>query len=250
MPPKKKRQHRVRPPPEDPGPLRPSAKRSFAPGRPFPPSHTVRPGVLADSDVVQERAVELLAERGYVSGAVRQRLGKFGRPLLPEALSAAAARSGHKGVHQRIFGAAEKQAAAVATEERRPKPPPVGSVEFDDQQLRRVFNVFDIGKRDVVGAKELRHVFALLGEMPRDSDIDGMIALCDCRGDGAVSFEDFLGIFSNPAESLRGVDAAHLREVVDSGGKSGDESAAVEEEEDDEDEMASDSGSGSSLEPQ
>jgi len=245
--PKKKREHRSKPPPEDPGPQRPFAKKNFAPPRPFPSSQVLRPQPIEEREVVEQRAGDYVPHRGHVSGGTRTLLRDAGRPLLAEPLREAISRSGHHGVERRVYKAAEVEAGIRAAEERKPKLPPVGSLVLDDQMLRRAYNAFDIGKREVVGAKELKHLFAQLGEMPKDCEIDGMIQLCDMRGDGVVSFEDFLAIFSNPTENLRGVDVATLREVFNGNGKPGEGEESEEESESEDDESSS--GSGSSLEP-
>merc|ERR1712190_680007 len=105
-----------------------------------------------------------------------------------------------------------------------------GSVHLDENMLRKAFQVFDIDKNDFVGAKELKHLFAQIGEMPKDAEIDGMIHLCDGRGEGMVSFEDFINVFSNPAESLRSVDVASLKEVVWGERKGSDDEDSEEDE--------------------
>merc|ERR1712113_1220421 len=92
--------------------------------------------------------------------------------------------------------------------------PAVGSVSLDERKVRKAFVCFDLDKNDVVGAKELRHIFNQLGETPLDAEIDGMIRLCDVNGAGQVAFEDFLAVFSNPAESLRSADVEALKDVV------------------------------------
>merc|ERR1712151_1031086 len=107
-----------------------------------------------------------------------------------------------------------RQALLAEIDQKRPKAPPVGSVVFDERMLRKAFVCFDLDKNDMVGAKELRHIFSQLGENPKDEEIDGMIRLCDEKGQGQVAFEDFLAIFANPGESLRTVNVHDLKEVV------------------------------------
>merc|ERR1712151_401809 len=107
-----------------------------------------------------------------------------------------------------------RQALLAEIDQKRPKAPPVGSVTFDERMLRKAFVTFDLDKNDMVGAKELRHIFSQLGENPRNEEIDGMIRLCDEKGQGQVAFEDFLAIFCNPSEALRSVDVEALKEAV------------------------------------
>jgi len=197
--------------------------------------------------VVEPRTDAVAAERGLAQGETRKMLGDAGRPLLPQSLQEAASRSGYQGASSKVFGAKEAQLVAADDDAKRTSYPEIGSVVLDDHILRRSFAAFDLDRNDVVAAKELKHLFAQLGEMPKDSVIDGMIALCDLRGDGAVSYEDFLTVFANPAESLRVVNVDHIKDVVH--GDRPEETEADEEEEmeegEEEDEVSS---SGSSLE--
>lgn len=85
---------------------------------------------------------------------------------------------------------------------------------YTDVELRRAFNVFDLNSNDFIDAAELRHIFAQIGEMPSDNEISAMILLCDPRGDGTVNFDDFLNVFSNPADSLRNANIRGLKHLL------------------------------------
>jgi len=222
------------------GPMRPSAHRPFAPPKMFPVDRIpVRPP-LEEEEVIPPRVPSVGVERTYVPPALRKQLGPAAQLDLSEELGVAASKSGYHGADRLVRRVHERETAERAAEAKKPKPPPIGSLVLDDQLLHKAFSTFDLDKNEVVGAKELKHLFAQLGETVKDSEIDGMIQLCDIRGDGAVQFEGFLAIFSCPPESLRGVDVEALKAVVH-----GEE----EEEEESEEESELSESSGSSLEP-
>lgn len=53
------------------------------------------------------------------------------------------------------------------------------------------FRSFDLDGNGFVGAAELRHVYAALGEEVSDEEIDEMIAMVDNDGDGQLSVDEF-----------------------------------------------------------
>lgn len=85
---------------------------------------------------------------------------------------------------------------------------------YSEKELRQAFTLFDLDGNDYIDVAELQHIFAQIGEMPSDNEISAMILLCDPRGDGTVNFDDFLNIFSNPAESLRHVNLKGLKHLL------------------------------------
>lgn len=85
---------------------------------------------------------------------------------------------------------------------------------YSDQELREAFKCFDLNGNDYVDVSELTHIFAQMGEMPTENEISAMILLCDPRGDGAVNFDDFLNIFSNPAEALRTANIKGIKHLL------------------------------------
>eukprot|EP00927_Polykrikos_kofoidii_P051641 TRINITY_DN45435_c0_g1_i1.p1 TRINITY_DN45435_c0_g1~~TRINITY_DN45435_c0_g1_i1.p1 ORF type:complete len:237 (+),score=61.55 TRINITY_DN45435_c0_g1_i1:95-805(+) len=108
-------------------------------------------------------------------------------------------------------------------DERPEEAPAPGSVVLEDFMIRKAFSVFDLEKRTAIGAAELRHLFAQLGEMPTDRELNAMIFMCDPRGEGAVSYEDFAAMFQNPADNLRGVNREELRAILSGDKKEGDD---------------------------
>merc|ERR1712048_1487797 len=97
---------------------------------------------------------------------------------------------------------------------RREAPPEPGTVDMDEVKLRKVFVQLDIGGNDMVSAANLKHLFAQLGDLPTDKEIDGMIYLCDPDGEGVVTFENFLNVFHAPAEALRNISMNEMQEIV------------------------------------
>jgi len=172
--------------------------------------------------------------------AVRKRFGMSSHPELPESLRQAAAASGRPSAARRL-GAAEaaRQEAELA---RAPKQPPQASVHYEEHQLRMAFKTMDIDGNGILDVKELKHLFAQLGQLPSNGLIDGMIYLCDSRGDGTVSVDDFVYLFTHPIEALSVVNRDELQRVV-----SGNQRGSSDDEDEDEDDGSSGSSSGSSL---
>lgn len=151
------------------------------------------------------------------------------KPELPDHFAHAAHRSGRPGAvpmmrktaktlterdHVR-FGSGDydpEEEEEVEDEEERKKK--LVHKPWTDSQLRQAFSTFDLDQNDFVDAAELRHIFAQIGEMPSDNEISAMIMLCDPRGDGTVNFDDFLTVFSQPAESLRNVNVKGLKHLL------------------------------------
>merc|ERR1712072_947421 len=51
-------------------------------------------------------------------------------------------------------------------------------------------------KNGFLGIGELRYMLMLIGEHPTDEELDEMLHMVDCAGDGQVSFQDFFrGLF-------------------------------------------------------
>mmetsp|Transcript_47648 Transcript_47648/g.101961 ORF Transcript_47648/g.101961 Transcript_47648/m.101961 type:complete len:257 (-) Transcript_47648:27-797(-) len=220
------------------------AKKDFNVGPPPLPKMGFTPTPVDDE--VPKHAEEDDTQPALVNAEMRQKFALREKPAMPPGIAQAMSSSGYKSAKVQLRQAdmkakERKQALDKANRERLAE----GSVHLDENMLRKAFQVFDIDKNDFVGAKELKHLFAQIGEMPKDAEIDGMIHLCDGRGEGMVSFEDFINIFSNPAESLRSVDVAGLKEVVLGERKGSDDDDSEDEDESEED---GSSGSGSSLE--
>lgn len=162
------------------------------------------------------------------------------RPELPEALRQAAAASGRPAA-ARVLGAAEaaRQQAELALA-LQPQQQNVSSVHYEEHQLRMAFKSMDTDGRGILDVKVIKHLFAQLGQLPNNHMIDGMIYLCDSRGEGTVSVDDFVYLFTHPIEALNVVNRSELQRVVNGGQRSSDE-------DEDEDDGSSGSSSGSSL---
>jgi hypothetical protein len=111
--------------------------------------------------------------------------------------------------------------------------PPIepGSVSLGDQQIRKAFGVLDLAGDGRITTDELRHVFAQLGELPTQGEIEAMIYLCARGGsdEPGISFEDFSAVMLHPSEALRRIDSKKLREVL-RGGEEGDSESESEDE--------------------
>lgn len=60
-----------------------------------------------------------------------------------------------------------------------------------ESDARQAFNEIDFDQNGFIGASELRYMLMLLGERPSDAELDEMLRMCDCGGDGQASFKDF-----------------------------------------------------------
>jgi len=70
-----------------------------------------------------------------------------------------------------------------------------GYSEFD---IRNAFNKIDLDKNGYIGAAELRHCLACMGEHVTEAEIDMMISMLDLNGDGAVPFKSFKAMVLSP----------------------------------------------------
>ena len=61
-----------------------------------------------------------------------------------------------------------------------------------EEEIRDVFNVFDMDGNGFITAKELRQVMAALGDKPTDGEVEELMRQADIDGDGQVSFEEFV----------------------------------------------------------
>lgn len=85
---------------------------------------------------------------------------------------------------------------------RDPKPYDEGpeKLNMEEEQLKQVFDVLDLDKNEFVGADELRKILAMIGQNPHDGEIDNMIKMADPSGHGQVSFDNFVAMFTKPAD--------------------------------------------------
>jgi len=213
------------------GPSRPIAKQAFIRDGRAPPATVSRPVPPAEDETITHHAEPLMNRPAHLPRDLCRSRGVREQDMLDDTLREAAESSGYKTATTALRADARAKADKKWREEHETTPPEVGSVSFDENMLRKAFVAFDLDKNDMVGAKELKHLFAQLGETPTNGEIDGMIALCDNRGEGQVSFEDFLSIFSNPAESLRAANIPLLKELVLGERRSQSGSSDMEDEE-------------------
>ncbi|CAK9091941.1 unnamed protein product [Durusdinium trenchii] len=142
----------------------------------------------------------------YISPKIRQQLGVPLEVKLPPALQAAAEETGYtKGV-RKIQKAVVKMQASKRDDHLKEKPPPMGSVHFDEQLLRKLFQKMDrFLHRHAISSKVLRHLFLQMGREIAAEELEAMITMVDMKEMGTATYEDFAAIFGNPAESLRQV---------------------------------------------
>merc|ERR1712232_825087 len=117
-----------------------------------------------------------------------------------------------------------------------------GSVHLGDQEIRKAFAVLDLAADGQLTADELKHVFAQLGELPSNGEIEAMLHVCDRRGElpPAVTFEDFSAVMMHPGEALRRIDSKKIKELMRDGKKGGEESSSSSGGQDDTPEDSSD----------
>lgn len=73
---------------------------------------------------------------------------------------------------------------------------------FSDEEIKLAFDTFDLDNNRFVGAMEIRHILAVIGEEANDEEIDEMIRMCDNDGDGQVTFDEFQKMMTQPPPPL------------------------------------------------
>ena len=63
-------------------------------------------------------------------------------------------------------------------------------------EIKKVFNLFDIDQTGYIELKNLKQIARELGESLSEGDIIELISKSDTDGDGKVSFEEFYNIMS------------------------------------------------------
>jgi len=66
------------------------------------------------------------------------------------------------------------------------------------EDLKEIFDVFDLNKDGGIDKDELKHIMTSIGENVQDEDIDDMIKEADEDGDDAINFEEFYRKVTNP----------------------------------------------------
>lgn len=69
---------------------------------------------------------------------------------------------------------------------------------FTDSEIKEAFNTFDLDKNRFVGAAEISHILALIGEEVTDEEVDEMIRICDTSGSGQVTYDEFYKMMTSP----------------------------------------------------
>ena len=65
------------------------------------------------------------------------------------------------------------------------------------EDIKEAFREFDLDKNGYVGAAEIAHILASVGEKATDDEIDEMIAMADLDGDGQISYDEFFKLISS-----------------------------------------------------
>jgi len=70
--------------------------------------------------------------------------------------------------------------------------------QYQDEEIKQAFDTFDLDQNKFVGAAEIKHILAIIGESASDAEVDEMIRMCDADGDGQVTYDEFFRMFHNP----------------------------------------------------
>lgn len=73
---------------------------------------------------------------------------------------------------------------------------------FSEEEIKQAFDTFDLDKNRFVGAMEIKHILAVIGEEALDEEVDEMIRMCDNDGDGQVTFDEFSKLMKSPPPPL------------------------------------------------
>ncbi|KAK4362790.1 hypothetical protein RND71_018031 [Anisodus tanguticus] len=70
---------------------------------------------------------------------------------------------------------------------------------YSEEQLKKIFQMFDRDGNGVITAAELAHSMAKLGHALTQEELTGMIKEADRDGDGCISFEEFAQAMTSAA---------------------------------------------------
>lgn len=73
---------------------------------------------------------------------------------------------------------------------------PDAPIETIQAEIEVLFKVFDKYGRGYITATDLRHVMSSLNESVTDRELDSMMIAADKDGDGLISYEEFVALFS------------------------------------------------------
>lgn len=172
------------------------------------PAHAIRPGPVPQQ-LRQAAEAAGLVYKPELPDAFRHAAGRQKKPAAEKLMRSTTQRLHAKGVTFGSGGFDPEDVEEAAKEQK-----PLVHRKYTDAVLRKTFTTFDINGSDSVSIDELRHVFALIGEMPSENELKAMICLCDPRGDGVVNFDDFLNVFGNPQDTLRNVDRHAIKHLL------------------------------------
>lgn len=57
---------------------------------------------------------------------------------------------------------------------------------WNEEDIRRSFQLIDLDNNGYIGAAEIRHVLIMMGEHVSEEEVDMMISMLDTKGDGQV----------------------------------------------------------------
>ena len=147
-----------------------------------------------------EGDVEVANKGGRAAGKLRL-AARFERPGAMRRQRAAAGAAPEKAASA-APGAGPTGPGRAAAPQRDP------SGKFTDREIWEAFVAFDLDRNNFVGAAEIRHVLANIGERVTDEEVDEMIRMCDRDGDGQVSFPDFFGMVTGGRKPPAGLGVA------------------------------------------
>lgn len=74
--------------------------------------------------------------------------------------------------------------------------------EMKTAQMRSIFNFLDLDKNGFIGASEIKHILICMGELITDDEVDMMIAMLDCHGNGQVNMQQLYRLVKSPDPSM------------------------------------------------
>mmetsp|Transcript_63046 Transcript_63046/g.117977 ORF Transcript_63046/g.117977 Transcript_63046/m.117977 type:complete len:256 (-) Transcript_63046:118-885(-) len=191
---------------------RPAVKKDFRHAPKFP--SIARPVPEVDSDVMhhaEDVDSDSDLDPAYLSPQIRNKLGVAMEVKLPPALHEAAEESGYRRGVRKIQSAVVGMQASKRDDRMKEKPPPIGSVQLDEQILRKIFQKMDLDGCEAISSKVLRHLMLQMGKEIEHNELEAMIALVDMKETGTATYEDFAAVFGNPAETLRQINVENVK---------------------------------------
>ena len=63
--------------------------------------------------------------------------------------------------------------------------------DYSEEEIRNAFDTFDLDNNGYVGAKEIKHLLAVIGESVPNHVVDEMVRMCSQEGHGMADYEGF-----------------------------------------------------------